>query len=120
ERPRDALALEVLGVVLELAVEAALVAHRVHERLDAPELPARVDAVQRERRAAAARAAAREGEVPGDLARRLRVVLLDLRERHADDEIGVLAGGLVLQPAGRVVVPVLALVRGRRFPDVLR
>src|SRR5205823_1254427 len=120
ERPGDALALEVLGVVLQLAVEAALVPHRVDEGLDAPELAARVDAVQRERRAAAARAAARKGEVPGDLARRLRIALLDLRERHADDEIGVLAGGLVLQPAGRVVELVLALVRGGQVPELLR
>src|SRR5207247_10377854 len=50
ERAGDGLAREALGVVLERAEVAALIAARVDERLDATELPAGVDAVQREGR----------------------------------------------------------------------
>jgi hypothetical protein len=91
----------------------------VDERLDAPELPARVDAVQRERRAAAASHRARQLEVPGDLAAGLRVVLVDLREGLAEHELGDLARRLVLQAARLLVELVLAGVRLRRVPEGL-
>jgi hypothetical protein len=90
------------------------------ERLDPPELAVGVDAVQRERGAPAAALAAGERKVLRDLAGGLRIALVDLRKRQPDDEIGNLAGGLVLDAAGLLVQIVLALVRGGGVPELLR
>src|SRR5262249_25026645 len=119
ERAADTLAGEILGVVLERTVVPALVAARVDEGLDAAELPARVDAVQSEGRAASAPHRARHREVPGDLAAGLRVRLVDLRERQPEHEARDLPRRLVLQAAGLVVEFVLALVRLGRVPESL-
>src|SRR6266850_2284358 len=119
DRDADALAGEVLGVVLQRAEVTALVPARVDERLDAPELPAPVDAVQRERRAATAAHRTRQLEVPRDLAPGLGVVLVDLREGLTEDELGDLVRLLVLQAACLLVQVELALVRLGRVPEGL-
>src|SRR5262245_58234962 len=119
-RAADALALEVLGVVLlERSEVTALEPLRVDERLDAPELAVGVDAVEREGGAATAALEAGEVEVLGDLAARERVVLLDLGEGQPEHELGDLAGGLVLEAAGLRVELVLALVGGALVPEGL-
>src|SRR5205823_14358346 len=100
ERAGEPFAGEVLGVVRERAEVPSLVAARVDEGLDASKLARRVDAVQGEGRAAAAAHRARHGEVPRDLAAGLLVGLVDRRERQAEDEVGDLAGRVVLQTAG--------------------
>src|SRR5262249_15153730 len=116
----DALPGEVVGVVLDLAVAPSLVAHGVDERLHAPELAVRVDAVQREGGAAPAALRAGELEVLRDLAGGQRITLVDLGEREAVDEVRNLARGLVLQPAVLRLDVVLALVGRRRVPELLR
>src|SRR5262249_13991219 len=74
----------------------------------------------RERRAATTGRVAGEREVVRDLARRVRLVLVDLREREPDDEVGDLAGRLVDESALLRLDVVLAFVRGRRIPELLR
>src|SRR5207249_4817034 len=120
DRAGESLAGEVLGVVFRQRPEVpALEAARVDEGLDAPELPRGVDAVQGEGCPAAATHRARHREVPRDLAARLRIRLVDRRERQAEDEVRDLAGRLVLKTAGLGIEIVLPGVLVGRVPERL-
>ena len=110
---------QVLGVV-DGATVPADERLRLEPQLDALEFAVLRNSVERERRPAAVAHEARRAEVPCDLAARLRVGGIDLRERKTEEEGRHRARLLVHQPAGFGVEIVLAGVGGTRLPEGIR